>query len=211
MAPTLTTTFPQFSSLPVELQIIIWHFAGKAVNVNAQLCGLFFTILSDIRLLHCESAYASLIRCAPYEIFQVKYFAATSPLLGTCILARWCALKEWKKQILMPPMLMEGLSRPPDLLRRALVRDLEEKIEEAEDGLRRRQNESVTASSESVDEETFFDVLELKDETEVVGDGLTRRKQAVNTTSGEGASETQFFDAFESAYRHARRHRASTS
>ena len=108
-------------------------------------------------------------------------------------------------------MLMEGLSRPPDLLRRALVRDLEEKIEEAEDGLRRRQNESVTASSESVDEETFFDVLELKDETEVVGDGLTRRKQAVNTTSGEGASETQFFDAFESAYRHARRHRASTS
>ena len=186
MAPTITTTFPQFASLPVELQIIIWHFAGRAVNVNPQLCGLFFTILSDIRLLHGESAYASLIRCAPYEIFQVKYFAATSPLLATCILARWCALKEWKKQILMPPMLMEGFSRPPDLLRGDLIRDLKEKIGETEDGLKRRQNESVTASSESVDEENFFGVSELKDEIEVVRGELTRRKEAVGIKSGGG-------------------------
>lgn len=206
MARTPATTFPQFPSLPIELQIIIWHFAGKAVNVNPQLCGLFFTILSDIRLLHRESAYASLIRCAPYEIFQVKYFAATSPLLATCILARLCVLKEWKKQIMMHSVLIEGFSRPPDMLRRALVRDLEDKIGEVEDGLKRRQDESGTVISESVEEEIFFDVAKSKDEIEVVGNRLLRGKEAVNRTSGEGESEEEFLNVFESTHRHARRH-----
>ena len=108
----------------------------------------------------------------------------------------------------MRPMLMEGFSRPPDMLRRALVRDLKDRIEEVEDGLKRRQNESVTVSSESVEEGNFFDVSELKDETEVVGEGLTRRKEAVVTRSGEGESEQEFVAILESAYRHARRYRA---
>lgn len=67
-------------------------------------------------------------------------------------------------------MLMEGFSRPPDVLRRALVRDLEDRIQGVEDGLTRRRNESVIRSSQSA-EEGFFDVSELKDEIEVLGTG----------------------------------------
>lgn len=108
---------------------------------------------------------------------------------------------------MMHPMLMEGFSKPPDMLRRALVRDLEDKIEEVEDGLKRRRSESVIVSSESVDE-NFFDVSKLKDETEVVGEGLTRRKEAVDTGSGDNESEQELVDVLESAYRHARIYRA---
>lgn len=97
------------------------------------------------------------------------------------------------------------------MLRRALIRDLEEKIEEVEDGLKNRQNESVTASRESAEEEQFLDVAELKDGIEVVGDELTRRKKAVGTTSREDVSEEEFVDLIESTYGHVRRHRAPTS
>lgn len=104
-------------------------------------------------------------------------------------------------------MLMEGFSRPPDVLRRALVRDLEDRIQRVEDGLTRRRNESVIGSSESA-EEGFFDVSELKDEIEVLGDRLTRRKEAVDTRKGENEGEQEFVGVLESAYRNARRPRA---
>lgn len=107
---TSLTCFPQFASLPIELQLQIWELAAEP----SQSIRLTSTFLSRLSFIYWaleftvttdqhHSLYITLLRSG--KMFHGvssggAYIKETISLLWSCRLSRKCVLETWKRQIL---------------------------------------------------------------------------------------------------------------